>query len=91
MNTIKLQDIQDGLVVEFDYQPAERQTWDYPGCAESIDITAITINGIDVFDLVESLRGLKKIEEAALEAYRESRQEAADDAAIESMIWEKLA
>lgn len=89
MPTITLNSIQYGLVVEFDYQRAERRTREHPGCDEAVDITAITVNGVDVFDLIESLRGVKKIEEAVLEAYREQMQDAADDAAIEAHIWAK--
>ena len=29
------------LIAEFDYQPAEAQTFDYPGCEEEVQITDI--------------------------------------------------
>jgi len=35
-------------VVEYDYQPAERQTYNHPGCDEEIDICGITIKGISL-------------------------------------------
>lgn len=31
--------------VDFFYQPAERQTYDYPGCEESFEIEEIRANG----------------------------------------------
>ena len=27
--------------VDFDYNPPERQTWDYPGCSESVEINDV--------------------------------------------------
>ena len=33
----------------FDYQPEEKQTWDEPGCPESIDLHTVTLWGVDVF------------------------------------------
>lgn len=35
------------------YQPEERQTHDYPGCAEEFEIYNITLNGIDASELLE--------------------------------------
>lgn len=35
------------LVVEFDHQPKEAQTMTYPGCEESIEITNVSVNGIE--------------------------------------------
>ena len=37
------------------YQPAERQTYDYPGCAEEFEIYDITLNGIDASELLENM------------------------------------
>lgn len=34
--------------VEFDYQPKEAETLTYPGCNESIDITGVSMQGIEV-------------------------------------------
>lgn len=33
--------------VEFYYSPAERQTWEEPGCDEQYDIVSITINDVE--------------------------------------------
>ena len=35
------------LVVEFDHQPLEPETLTYPGCPESVEITNVSVNGID--------------------------------------------
>ena len=33
-------------VIEYDYQPPERQTMNYPGCDAEVDITGVSIDGI---------------------------------------------
>ena len=33
-------------IVEYDYQPEERQTYNYPGCDEAIDVCGVTIKGV---------------------------------------------
>ena len=38
---------------DFNYQPAERRTHDYPGIDEEFTIYNITLNGIDVTDLLD--------------------------------------
>ena len=37
--------------VYFNYNPEEKQTWDYPGCNESIDIEAVLVNGDEDKDI----------------------------------------
>ena len=60
------QDIQ--VTVEFDYQAAEPQELNYPGCDEWIDITAIkTLDG-DTFDV--NMTEESDIELTCLIAYR---------------------
>jgi hypothetical protein len=46
---------------ELDYQPEELQTLEYPGCAEYYEITKITLNGIDAYELLENQ--IEEIEE----------------------------
>ena len=46
-------------IVEYDYQPKERQTYNYPGCPEFIDVYGVTINGVKL---------CKGIQEALIEA-----------------------
>jgi hypothetical protein len=33
-------------IVEYDYQPKERQTYNYPGCDEAIDVCGVKIKGV---------------------------------------------
>lgn len=51
MNTVDYK----GFTFEYKlyYQPAERQTHDYPGCAEEFEISNVTLNGIDASELLE--------------------------------------
>lgn len=51
MNTVHYK----GFTFEYKlyYQPAERQTLEYPGCAEEFEISNVTLNGIDASELLE--------------------------------------
>lgn len=86
MPTITIHSLQDDMVVDFDYQPEERTTWDHPGCDERAYINSIRIGGVEVYQLVDSLGGMLRVEEAVLEAFAEERAEAKADAAI--FAWE---
>ena len=57
----------NGLVfdVEFDYQPKEAETLYYPGCNESIDITGVSMLGIEIGEII-STYWLGRIEEELL-------------------------
>jgi hypothetical protein len=46
-------DSKDALVIEFDYQPGEEMTRDYPGCEADVEITAIYANGMDMIYWME--------------------------------------
>ena len=65
------------LDIHYDYQPEEKEVRyysdgsGYPGCPESLDITAIYLNGTNVTELLEDQ--LEKIYDA-MEEYRESRK-----------------
>ena len=65
------------LDIHYDYQPEEKEVRyysdgsGYPGCPESLDITAIYLNGTNVTELLEDQ--LDKIYDA-MEEYRESRK-----------------
>lgn len=39
-----------GMVVHFDYTPAERATHWEPGCDEQVEVCAVYANGMDVFE-----------------------------------------
>lgn len=61
--------------VEFDYQPAERMTRDYPGCEAEVTITSVKWRGLELIndlssDTIESLveDGFDTIEECRVQA-----------------------
>jgi hypothetical protein len=41
-------------IVEYDYQPKERQTYNYPGCDEAIDVCGVTIKGVTLSPEMQS-------------------------------------
>ena len=41
------------LDIEYEYQPEERQTYDYPGYPEYVCIENVYLNDTDIIDLVE--------------------------------------
>lgn len=86
MPTVTINALQEDMVVEFDYQPSERQTWDHPGCDESIDITSVTINGVDVCELIINLKGCDRVEELVIEAYHQAMQDERDDIQVEQHL-----
>ena len=40
------------LVIEFDYQRAERQTQNEPGCDADCDVVAVMANGVDILEWI---------------------------------------
>lgn len=60
------------LLVEFDYSPGEKRSWDSPGEPECLDILSVTVPGSDV-DLIPLLSN-QQIDhiEAALKAGEEA-------------------
>ena len=58
----------NGLVfdVEFDYQPKEAETLNYPGCPASIDITGVKVQKVEVGEII-SPYWLGRIEEELME------------------------
>ena len=63
------------LVIEFDYEPAEPQTWDDPGCPESVDIVSVMAGQIDIAEWC-SEESMEFFAEKALESVAQGR---ADD------------
>lgn len=41
------------LMCYYDYSPAERQTYDEPGCPAEADVYCIKLNGVDITDIVD--------------------------------------
>ena len=68
MNTCNLEIVIDGIClgVDFDYQPEEKQTWDYPGCDAGAEILGVWIDSdserTNIIDLL-SEQVLVRIEE----------------------------
>ena len=58
----------NGLIfdVEFDYQPKEAETLNYPGCNESIDITGVKVQNVEVGEFISSY-WLGRIQEELME------------------------
>jgi hypothetical protein len=45
------------LDIDYDYQPKEEATLEYPGCNEDVCINGAFVNGVDVFkSLSESIK-----------------------------------
>ena len=91
MPTVTIHSLTPDMVVEFDYHPPERQTRFEPGCDAAVDINAITVQGVDVADLVAALNGWERVEELVLEAFEQQIQEAKDDTEIDRYEWSKSA
>lgn len=51
--------------VQYDYEPAEMQTYEYPGCPATFDFWQVELNGIDAMDLLEHC--FEEFEEEAIE------------------------
>lgn len=75
---IRLRFLGINLFVEYDYQPEESMTLDYPGCPEYCEVTKITTeHGDDITSLFDTMAD--KIEDAILEAHRDKYYEEYDD------------
>jgi hypothetical protein len=61
---MNLEVILDGIAfnVDFDYQSAEKETLEYPGCPASIDITGVKVQTVEVGEII-STYWLSRIEE----------------------------
>ena len=91
MATIVIDSLIPDMLVDFDYNPAERQTRDEPGCDSSVDINAITVQGVDVADLVAALNGWERVEELVLQEFEQQIQEERDELKVEKYLWSKQA
>jgi len=63
------------ITVHYDYSPAERMTWNHPGCSDSVDVYQIDTHGKDVV-ITDDER--ERIAEIALENAREKIAEQRD-------------
>lgn len=55
------------VTVDGDYQPAEKQTWDYPGCPASFTNISVFLGDLDITDELTSDQ-IESIERRMLEA-----------------------
>lgn len=71
--TIHLEFVGIKMVAEYNYQPAERQTMDHPGCDESFEVIGVhTEHGDDILPMFESYDQLwDPITDAVSEAHRD--------------------
>ena len=51
--------------VQYDYEPMEQQTYEYPGSPATFDFWQVELNGIDAMDLLEHC--FEEFEEEAIE------------------------
>lgn len=56
------------LDIEFDYQPYEPATNEYPGCDESVEITAVIFNGTDITDFIFEFGDIEEFEKLVLKS-----------------------
>ena len=63
------------MTVEGEYQPYERQTWDYPGSPEYFTVEKVTFEGTDITDEFDK-KTLRHLEDACLAEIRDQREEA---------------
>ena len=68
----------DELVIEFDYQPAEPMTRDYPGCDAEVDVVAVYANDIDILERISDT-SLEFFKEKCFESVRKIKEDAEYD------------
>jgi hypothetical protein len=56
--------------VQYDYEPKERQTHEYPGYPETFDFWEVKLNGIDAMDLLQDC--FEEFEEEAIQQLKTS-------------------
>ena len=54
------------VVVEYDYQPRERMTLEYPGCSEGVEVESVEVNGKEILEEL-SKKCLDELEEKCLD------------------------
>ena len=62
--TVKKNNVE--LEIEFDYQPYEPETFAYPGCAESVEITTVILNGTDITEFILEFGDIEEFERLVL-------------------------
>ena len=62
------------LVVEYDYEEAEPQTYDYPGSPDSVVLESVEVNDVDIYDML-TIEQLYDIESIILEKIRDGYEQ----------------
>jgi len=70
------------LTIVYDYSPAERMTYDDPGCAADVDITEVLCHDVDIYPILLPTF-LEDLQERTLIHAEESIYEAKIEAAID--------
>jgi hypothetical protein len=60
------------LEVEYDYQPEERMTQEYPGCPEEVEIGVVSHKGEDISDLLSTVV-IDKLTDTILDRIQDKR------------------
>ena len=63
------------MTIQGEYQPYERQTWDYPGSQEYFTVEKVTVGNQDITSLIDE-KIFSYLEDACLADIRERREEA---------------
>ena len=71
------------LLVYFDFEDGERQTWDDPGYPESVLVNSVFANGMDVTSLLEGTSNMESIEAHCLQEVQTAAEQADYDRAEE--------
>jgi len=72
-------DVEIAVTVHYDYSPAERMTWNHPGCSDSVDVYQIDTHKLGRLTTADEFESIK---EAALDhAHKqiEAREADAED------------
>jgi hypothetical protein len=80
MSTANITHMGVDLVVTYDYEPAERQTLEYPGCPEQLDVVQVNHKGEDITELLD-WEMVESIAQKLLEDRSDSIRQAEEDRA----------
>jgi hypothetical protein len=82
MSTATVTHMGVSMVVQFDYEPAERSSFDCPGYPEQCDVTTVSVGGVEITPLLD-IDVIHSIETLILEGRDDSIRQAAEDRAEE--------
>jgi hypothetical protein len=82
MSTATITHMGVSMVVEYDYEPEERQTLEYPGYPETCDVVTVSVGGVEITPLLD-IDVIHSIETLILEGRDDDFRQAQEDAAEE--------